>query len=76
MVERELNKPFYDVISNLRGGWEAFKWQSFGVFYGYNLKQGYSPERDPILESILKDLNISYKEDLTNPRPETPAPQP
>lgn len=76
MVERELKQPFYDVISNLRGGWEAFKWQSFGVFYGYNLKQGYSPERDPILESILKDLNISYKEDLTKPVPETPAPQP
>lgn len=63
MVERELKCPFYDVIVKLRGGWEAFKWQSTGVWYGYNLKQGYDPKKDPILESILSDLNISYKEE-------------
>jgi len=64
MVERELNKPFYDVIAQLRGEWEAFKWQSMGVWYGYNLQQGYSAQKDPILESILQDLNISYKENM------------
>lgn len=64
MVERELNMPFYNVLSQLRGDWEAFKWQSFGVWYGYNLKQGYDPNKDPLLESILLDLNISYLENI------------
>lgn len=64
MVERELNQPFYDVISQLRGDWEAFKWQSLGIWYGYNLQQGYKPEKDPLLESILQELNISYKENM------------
>ncbi len=64
MVERELNKPFYDVIAQLRGDWEALKWQSMGVWYGYNLQQGYNAKKDPILESILQDLNISYKENM------------
>ncbi len=65
MVERELQRPFYDVIAQLRGGWEAFKWQSMGVFYGYNLQQGYDAAKDPLLESILQDLNISYEEPAT-----------
>ena len=64
MVERELQTPFYDVISQLRGEWEAFKWQSLGVWYGYNLQQGYNPKKDAILESILQDLNISYTENM------------
>ncbi len=64
MVERELKRPFYDVISQLQGEWEAFKWQSLGVWYGYNLQQGYDTEKDPLLEEILKDLNISYTPNL------------
>lgn len=64
MVERELNMPFYNVLAQLRGDWDAFKWQSFGVWYGYNLKQGYDASKDPILESILLDLNISYSENM------------
>jgi hypothetical protein len=62
MVERELHVPFYDVIKDLRGGMEAFKWQQLGVWYGYNLKKGYRAKEDPALEAILKDLNISYED--------------
>lgn len=64
MVERELKTPFFDVIAQLRGDWEAFKWQSLGVWYGYNLQQGYNPEKDPLLESILQELNISYEPNM------------
>lgn len=70
MVERELEQPFYKVISELRGGWSAFRWQSVSRWYGYNLKDGYNPADDPILESILKDLNISYEYDLNAPESE------
>lgn len=70
MVERELEQPFYKVISELRGGWSAFRWQSVGRWYGYNLKDGYDAEEDPLLESILKDLNISYEYDLNAPESE------
>lgn len=62
MVERELEQPFYDVISDLRGGWQAIKWQGMGRLYGYNLRSGYDAEKDPILEYILQDLNISYED--------------
>ncbi|MDC0231023.1 DUF4294 domain-containing protein [Aureispira] len=60
MVERELNKPFFDVVVQIEGRWAAVKWQTLGRWYGYNLKKGYNPQKDPLLESILQDLNISY----------------
>ncbi len=64
MVERELGKPFYEVITTIRGGWEAVKWQTMASFYGYNLHKGYDPNDDPILETILSDLNLSYDYDM------------
>jgi len=60
MVERELDRPFFDVIKQLEGGWKAMAWQSIGRWYGYNLKKGYDSSKDPLLEAILDDLNINY----------------
>lgn len=60
MVERELQKPFFDVVVQLEGRWKAMQWQTLGRWYGYNLKKGYNPKDDLLLESILKDLNITY----------------
>lgn len=60
MIERELDKPFYDVVVQLEGRWKAMQWQTLGRWYGYNLKSGYAAEDDLLLESILQDLNISY----------------
>ena len=60
MVERELDQPFHGVIQQLRGSWEATKWQTLGSFYGYNLKRGYRVADDPLLEQVLQDMNIRY----------------
>lgn len=64
MVERELDKPFYEVIATIRGGWNAVKWQTMATFYGYNLRKGYDPTDDEILEMILSDLDLSYEYDM------------
>jgi hypothetical protein len=66
MVERELNKPFYQVITTIRGGWEAVKWNGMASLYGYDLKKGYSASDDEILEMILADLALTYQYDLYN----------
>lgn len=60
MVERELNRPFFEVVLQLEGKFKAMQWQTMGRWYGYNLKKGYKATDDPLLESILDDLNISY----------------
>jgi hypothetical protein len=66
MVERELDKPFYQVITTIRGGWDAIKWNGMASLYGYDLKKGYNPKDDEILELILSDLDLSYEYDLYN----------
>lgn len=66
MVERELEKPFYEVVKQIEGGWKAMQWQALGRWYGYNLKTGYDPKKDPLLENILDDLNINYGTDKDN----------
>lgn len=60
MIERELKTPFYDVIGELRGGWQAFKWQQVARTFGFNLKKGYEPKQDPLLEMILSDLRLKF----------------
>jgi hypothetical protein len=60
MIERELRTPFYEVIGELRGGWQAFKWQQLARLYGFNLKKGYEPKQDPLLEMILSDLRLKF----------------
>lgn len=60
MVERELDKPIYDLIASLRGNFIATYWQALGVFYNYNLKRGYVKGDDYIMDIVLKDFDVSY----------------
>ena len=61
MIEKEIDDNFYDLLKGLRGGFNARVWQTAGKFYGYNLKDGYTPGEDPILDMVMGDLNISYE---------------
>jgi hypothetical protein len=60
MIERKLDTPVYDLLKGLRGGFVAGKWQSVGKLYGYDLKEGYIPGEDPILDAVLQDFEINY----------------
>ncbi len=59
MIERHLNTPMYDVLQDVRGNWTATKWQTLGRMYGYDLKEGYRPGQDKILDMILQDFEIT-----------------
>ncbi len=61
MIERHLNTPMYDVLKNVRGGFTAAKWQAVGRLYGYDLKAGYTPGEDKILDMILGDFEINIE---------------
>lgn len=60
MIEKELDTPVYELIRELRNGLTATYWQAMGGLYGHNLKEGYIPGEDPILDAVLNDLDISY----------------
>jgi Domain of unknown function (DUF4294) len=60
MIEKELKIPFFDLVKDMKGGFTAFYWNEFGKVYGYHLKEGYIEGKDPILDAVLKDYNLSY----------------
>ena len=59
-LEHELDQPMFNLLKNLKGGLAASKWQTLGKLYGYDLKHGYIPGEDLIMDAILQDFNISY----------------
>lgn len=61
MIEREIEKPIFSVIKQFQGGFNAQFWHQMGKMYGYDLKRGYYPEDDPILESVLRDFDVTYE---------------
>jgi hypothetical protein len=59
MIERHLDTPTYDILKDVRGGFNAMKWQTVGKLYGYDLKEGYIEGQDRILDMILRDFEIT-----------------
>lgn len=63
MIENELDTPMFDLLKGVKSGFAASKWQTVGKFYGYDLKEGYIPGQDPILDAVLQDYDISHEEE-------------
>jgi hypothetical protein len=61
MIERELDIPMYYLIKDLRNGLTATYWSTMGKLFGHDLKEGYKEGQDPILDAVLRDMNISYE---------------
>ena len=60
MIEKELDRSFYDLVKSLRGGFTAGYWNQLGKFYGYDLKEGYIIGDDHLLDIVLHDFDISH----------------
>ena len=58
MMERALNKPFYEIIKELKGGFTAMYWNQLGKLYDYQLKDEYRVGKDPILDAVLEDFDV------------------
>ncbi len=63
MIEKELDTPFYSLLKNLRGTFQAMYWNNMSKLYGYRLKEGYNQGKDPILDAVLHDFDISHEVD-------------
>ena len=61
MIEKELDRPMYFLIKDLKNGFTATYWNAAGKLYGYHLRGGYIIGEDPILDIVLEDFDISHK---------------
>lgn len=59
MIEKELDTPLYFLIKDLRSGVTASYWNTLGMLYGHNLREGYVAGEDHILDAVLNDMDIS-----------------
>jgi Domain of unknown function (DUF4294) len=60
MIEKELNMPFFDLVKDVKGNFAAFYWNEFSKMYNYQLKDIYTRGKDPILDSVLDQFDLSY----------------
>lgn len=60
MIEKELDIPMYFLIKDLRNGLTATYWSTLSSLFGYDLKEGYLPGEDKLLDLVLGDLKIKH----------------
>lgn len=61
LVNRETGNTSYDMLKELKGGLNAFMFQSIARIFGHNLKETYNPEEERDIESILQSAGyISF----------------
>ena len=46
LINRETNQSSYNIVKAFLGSFRAGFWQTFGRFFGVNMKDGYNPEND------------------------------
>lgn len=57
LIDRQTGNTSYEVVKELKGGINAFMFQSMAKVFGHNLKSEYDPRVDFEIENILKSLN-------------------
>ncbi len=60
LINRETGDNCYDIIKNVKGGFNAWSWQIVARYYDYNLKEHYSKDKEWILEMAIKSLGPQY----------------
>jgi hypothetical protein len=55
LIDRETGKTSYEIVKQMRGGFQAFMWQSVARIFGSNMKSEYDPEgEDLMIERAIK----------------------
>ncbi len=54
LIDRETGNSSYDLLKDMKGGVNAFFYQSVARIFGNNLKNKYDPEEDRDIENIIR----------------------
>ena len=58
LIDRETGENCYDIIKELKGGFNARMWQTVAFFFGGNLKSEYDYDEDKDIEAIVQEIEI------------------
>lgn len=59
LIDREIGRSSFDILKEMKGGFNAFLYQSLARIFSNNLKNRYDPEEDRDIEAIIQ--SSSYK---------------
>jgi hypothetical protein len=60
LVNRETGDTSYELVKQLKGGINAFMFQSLARIFGHNLKETYDPQEESDIEGILNSAGYKY----------------
>ncbi|RAJ82140.1 uncharacterized protein DUF4294 [Chitinophaga dinghuensis] len=58
LINRETGQNCYEIIKELKGGFNARIWQTVAFFFGGNLKSDYDKQEDKDIEDIVQELEL------------------
>ncbi len=58
MIESQVDKSFYDLLRETRGGATATYWNTLSKMWDYDLKEGYHVGADPLLDEVFIDYDF------------------
>lgn len=61
LIKRETNQSSYNIIKAFLGSFRAGFWQTFGRFFGVNLKGDYKPDKDD-KDAIIERVAVGVEE--------------
>lgn len=60
LIDRETGYTSYELVKELKGSFTAFFYQSIARVVGHNLKEGYDPQQENEIESIIRASGYNY----------------
>lgn len=60
LVNRESGNTSYELVKELKGGINAFMFQSLARLFGHDLKETYDPQEEHDIEGILNNAGYKY----------------
>lgn len=63
LIHRETGIDAYHLIEDYLGGLQASFWQGVARLYGSNLKLTYDPQKEPIIEAIIAEIETGQSAD-------------
>lgn len=60
LINRETGNNAYEIIKQVKGGFNAWMMQQLAKRWGYDLKEKYDPKKEQMVELIIKELGSEY----------------
>ncbi len=60
LIARQTGKPCYEIVRELKGGFNATLWQGVALLFSNNLKNSYDPDYEDVdIEIIVREIEAS-----------------